>query len=92
MRCSITHFSPSYRGLGTCMNLDENNDIPLEPCEMSPHHNRLLLEKVADYEDKEEKGLMLILPVPLNTPVYHIQEFSGGGRVPNWFQINPVSF
>lgn len=28
----------------------------LEPCEMSPHHSRLAIEKLAHYEDLEEAG------------------------------------
>ena len=40
----------------------ENNGISLEPCEMNPHHNRVTLEKLADYEDKEEQGLLISLP------------------------------
>ncbi len=31
----------------------------LEPCEMSPHHSRLAIEKLAHYEDLEEQGELL---------------------------------
>ena len=41
----------------------ENNDMELEPCEMSAHHNRLALQKLADYEILEEQGLLLRLPL-----------------------------
>ncbi len=37
----------------------ENNDIRLEPCEMDSHNNRLAIEKLAEYEDLEEQGLLL---------------------------------
>lgn len=33
---------------------------------------RTALEKLADYEDLEEQGLLLKLPIPLNTTVYTI--------------------
>ena len=33
---------------------------------------RAALEKLADYEDLEEQGLLLKLPIPLNTTVYTI--------------------
>jgi len=48
----------------------ENNELALEPCEMSPHHNRLLLEKVAKYEDKEENDLIIQLPCKIGDMVY----------------------
>ena len=41
----------------------ENNDMELEPCEMSAQHNRLALQKLADYEILEEQGLLLRLPL-----------------------------
>ena len=31
----------------------------LEPCEMSPHHSRLAIEKLAHYEDLEEAGRLI---------------------------------
>lgn len=39
----------------------ENNNMSLEPCEMDSHHNRLAIQKLAYYEDLEEKGMLLIL-------------------------------
>lgn len=50
----------------------ENNDMPLEPCEMYSSHNRVALEKLADYEDKQEHGLLIELPVPIGEEVYCI--------------------
>lgn len=29
----------------------DNNDMDLEPCEMSPIHNRLVVQKLAEYEE-----------------------------------------
>jgi hypothetical protein len=40
----------------------ENNNIELEPCEMSSHNNRIAIEKLADYEDAEEHGMLLKVP------------------------------
>lgn len=37
----------------------ENNDAYVEPCEMTPHHSRMAIAKLADYEDAEEHGLFL---------------------------------
>lgn len=45
----------------------ENNNARLEPCEMTAHHNRMVLEKLSTYEDLEEQGLLLRLPYPLGT-------------------------
>lgn len=41
---------------------DENNNILLEPCEMSSHHSRMAIAKLAAYEDAEEQGLISRLP------------------------------
>ena len=36
----------------------DNNDMDLEPCEMNYHHNRLAIQKLAEYEDiYKETGL-----------------------------------
>lgn len=40
----------------------ENGNAHLEPCEMTAHHNRMALDKLAAYEDAEEQGLLLRLP------------------------------
>lgn len=44
--------------------------LKIEPCEMNTHHCRMILEKLADYEEAEEQGLLMKLPVPLGTTVY----------------------
>ena len=31
--------------------VDHDNNMELEPCEMSPIHNRLVLQKLAEYEE-----------------------------------------
>lgn len=36
----------------------ENGNAHLEPCEMTAHHNRMALDKLATYEDAEEQGRM----------------------------------
>lgn len=40
----------------------ENNNARLEPCEMTAHHNRMVIEKLSTYEDLEEQGLLMKLP------------------------------
>lgn len=40
----------------------ENGNAHLEPCEMTAHHNRMALDKLATYEDAEEQGRMIIFP------------------------------
>ena len=32
----------------------ENGNAHLEPCEMTAHHNRMALDKLATYEDAED--------------------------------------
>lgn len=46
----------------------ENGNAHLEPCEMTAHHNRMALDKLATYEDLEEQGRLLKLPL-LNSEV-----------------------
>jgi hypothetical protein len=52
----------------------ENHDMELEPCEMSSHHNRVAIEKLADYEDAEEQGLLLRLPCKVGDTLYILQK------------------
>lgn len=44
----------------------------LEPCEMSPHHSRLAIEKLAHYEDLEETGRLIEIPCKVGDTVYTI--------------------
>lgn len=53
----------------------ENNYIPLVPCEMKAHHTQLALEKLADYEDKQEQGLMIELPCKVGTTIYIVNRY-----------------
>ena len=50
----------------------ENNNLSLEPCEMTSYHNRLAVEKLFDYETKEENGLILYLPCKIDSEVWKI--------------------
>lgn len=51
----------------------ENNTI-LEPCEMSVHHSRMAIAKLAAYEDAEEQGLLLRLLCKIGSKVYCIED------------------
>lgn len=44
-----------------------------EPCEMSAHQSRLAIAKLAAYEQAEDQGLLLRLPISEDTPVYSIE-------------------
>lgn len=48
----------------------ENEGIRLEPCEMTAHHSRIVLERLAAYEDAEEQGR--VLPCTVGDVVYII--------------------
>lgn len=50
----------------------KDQGLKIEPCEMNAHHCRMILEKLADYEDLEEQGLLVRLPVSIGTKVYVI--------------------
>ena len=50
----------------------ENNDMKLEPCEMSSHHSRLAIDKLSAYEDAEDQGFLLKLPCKVGDTVYAI--------------------
>lgn len=52
----------------------ENNDTRLEPCEMDSHHSRLAIQKLAEYEDLEEQGLLLKLPCKVGDAIYEVIE------------------
>ena len=49
--------------------------LKIEPCEMNAHHCRMILEKLADYEDLEEQGLLVRLPVATGTNMYVVASF-----------------
>lgn len=48
----------------------ESEGMRLEPCEMTAHHSRMTIEKLAAYEDAEEQGLLLRLPCKVGDAVY----------------------
>ena len=48
----------------------ENGNAHLEPCEMTAHHNRMALDKLATYEDAEEQGRMIIFPCNKGDKLY----------------------
>lgn len=50
----------------------ENDNARLEPCEMTAHHNRMVIEKLSTYEDLEEHGRLVKLPCNVGDTVYGI--------------------
>jgi hypothetical protein len=50
----------------------EKSNMDLEPCEMDPHHNRLAIQKLAEYEDAEEQGKLLMTPCKIGDTVWVI--------------------
>lgn len=48
----------------------ENGNAHLEPCEMTAHHNRMVLDKLATYEDAEEQGRYIKLPEKVEETEY----------------------
>lgn len=50
----------------------ENDNARLEPCEMTAHHNRMVIEKLSTYEDLEEQGRLIKLPCKVGDIVYCI--------------------
>lgn len=50
----------------------ENGNMLFEPCEMTAHHRRMAIDKLATYEDVEEQGLLLRLPCKVGDTVWQI--------------------
>lgn len=48
----------------------DNNNMDLEPCEMSYRHNMLAIQKLAYYEDLEEQSRIVELPCKEGTTIY----------------------
>lgn len=48
----------------------ENGNARLEPCEMTSHHSRMALVKLATYEDSEEQGSLIKLPCKVGDTVW----------------------
>ncbi len=53
---------------------------------------REILNKLAEYEDLEEQGLLMKLSCKVGDTVFCIHMYSGGGRVPNWGEIYTSNF
>ena len=78
----------------------ENDDMKLEPCEMSSHHSRLAIDKLSAYEDAEDQGLLLKLPCKVGDTVYvdsktittKNMEFEEVKEVPLFLEAKVVSF
>lgn len=50
----------------------DNNNLNLEPCEMSYSQNGKAIRKLAYYEDAEEQGRLIVLPE--DGMLYYIEE------------------
>lgn len=50
----------------------KDQGLKIEPYEMNSHHCRMILEKLADYEDLEEQGLLVRLPCKVGDTVYRV--------------------
>ena len=50
----------------------KDQGLKIEPCEMNAHHCRMILEKLVDYEDLEEHGLLVRLPCKVGDTVYRV--------------------
>ena len=59
----------------------ENGNAHFEPCEMTAHHNRMALDKLATYEDAEDQGFLLRLPISEDAPVYSIEYCCGKNKI-----------
>lgn len=57
----------------------KDQGLKIEPCEMNSHHCRMILEKLADYEDLEEVGGDEEMKVNKNKPVKGYKVFE-----PDW--------
>lgn len=50
----------------------KDQGLKIEPCEMNAHHCRMILEKLVDYEEAEEQGLLVRLPCKVGDTVYRV--------------------
>ena len=48
----------------------KDGNMRLEPCEMTAHHSRMAIEKLAAYEDAEEQGRAIIFPCNKGDKIY----------------------
>ena len=63
----------------------ENGNAHLEPCEMTAHHNRMALDKLAAYEDAEEQGRLIKLPCKVGDKIF--LDFAGFGKDVDKFTV-----
>lgn len=63
----------------------ENGNARLEPCEMTAHHNRMALDKLAAYEDAEEQGRLIKLPCKVGDKIF--LDFAGFGKDVDKFTV-----
>ena len=55
----------------------KDQGLKIEPCEMNAHHCRMILEKLATYEELEEQGLLVRLPCKVGDMVYKLWYYDG---------------
>lgn len=63
----------------------ENDNARLEPCEMTAHHNRMVLEKLSTYEGSEEQGRLIKLPCKVGDKIF--LDFAGFGKDVDEFTV-----
>lgn len=67
----------------------KDQGLKIEPCEMNAHHCRMILEKLVDYEEAEEQGLLVRLPVKIDDDIYKIPSKANYGlNVLNGYKAN----
>lgn len=54
--------------------IDHNNDLNLEPCEMTAGDSGKAIRKLAVYEEAEECGKLLVIPCKVGDTLYDIYE------------------
>lgn len=64
--------------IGECVQCNDR-DCRLSYCDRSCGQYALMVQKLADYEDKQEQGLLKILPCPIGTMVHEPYKFCGDG-------------
>lgn len=52
----------------------ENDNALLEPCEMTVHHNRMVIEKLSTYESLEEQGRLIKLSCKVGDTIWYVNE------------------
>ena len=65
-------------------------DCEIESCGWSCSHERELWDKLAEYEDLEEQGLLLKLPCKVGAELYFVGEHANGKREISSITVNSV--